>query len=82
MHISAEAISGLMDAVLATDAIFLGVCAAARTLLDRGEVIEIPLTPASELLAQFAFVTLQGRTVSPAVEIVRNFCTLMARAEQ
>lgn len=81
LHVSSEEIGGLIEAVRNTDAVFLGVLAATGALLDRGEFVELEVKPAAGLYAQFALVTLEGRTDPPALQIVRSFCADLARAE-
>ncbi|MGJ7605957.1 LysR family transcriptional regulator [Variovorax sp. LT1R20] len=81
LHVSSEEIGALIEAVRNTDAVFLGVLAATRALLDSGELVELKVEPAAGLNAQFAFVTLQGRTEAPALQLVRSFCVSLAQAE-
>ena len=81
LHVSSEEIGALIEAVRNTDAIFLGVLAATRALLDSGELVELKVDPTAGLNAQFAFVTLAGRTEAPALQLVRSFCVDLARAE-
>jgi len=81
LHVSSEEIGALIEAVRNTDAVFLGVLAATRALLDSGELVELKVDPAAGLNAQFAFVTLAGRTEAPALQLVRSFCIDLARAE-
>lgn len=78
---ASEDIGGILEAVMATDALFLGVIAVARTQLQRGDLVEVTLSPATPLDARFAFVTLQGRAQAPALQIVRAFCASLAAAE-
>ena len=80
LHVSSEDIGALIDAVRNTDAIFLGVLAATRALQDSGELAELTVAPAAGLSAQFAFVTLEGRTEAPALRLVRDFCVGLAQA--
>lgn len=80
LHVSSEDIGALIGAVRNTDAIFLGVLAATRALRDSGELAELKVHPAAGLSAQFAFVTLEGRTEAPALQLVRSFCVATARA--
>jgi DNA-binding transcriptional LysR family regulator len=80
LHVSSEDIGALIGAVRNTDAIFLGVLAATRALQDSGELAELKVHPAAGLSAQFAFVTLEGRTEAPALQLVRSFCVALARA--
>lgn len=81
LQVSSEDIGALVQAVRNTDAIFLGVLAATRALQDSGELAELKVNPAAGLSAQFAFVTLEGRTEAPALQLVRAFCVKLAQAE-
>ncbi|MGN8080667.1 LysR family transcriptional regulator [Variovorax sp. 22077] len=80
LHVSSEDIGTLIEAVRNTDAVFLGVLAATRALQDSGELAELKVEPAAGISAQFAFVTLDGRTEAPALRLVREFCIGLARA--
>ena len=68
-----EEISSLLDTVRTTDAIFLGIRAAARDDLARGRLIDLPIHPPLAATARFALVTLAGRTESPALGFLRAF---------
>jgi len=81
LQVSSEEIGVLVEAVRNTDAIFLGVLAVTRALRDGGELVELAVAPQAGLDAQFAFVTLEGRTEAPALQIVRGFCMALARRE-
>jgi len=80
LHVSSEDIGTLIEAVRNTDAVFLGVLAATRALQDSGELAELKVEPAAGISAQFAFVTLDGRTEAPALRLVLEFCVGLARA--
>jgi DNA-binding transcriptional LysR family regulator len=66
-------INGLLATVAQTDAIYLGVIAAARDLLKDGSMVELPLKPRLRATARFAYVTLAGRTKVPAMVYFREF---------
>jgi DNA-binding transcriptional LysR family regulator len=66
-------INGLLVTVLQTDAIYLGVIAAARNQLKHGSLVELPLKPRLKATARFAYVTLAGRTEAPAMVYFRQF---------
>ncbi|WP_439669731.1 Transcriptional regulator, LysR-family [Cupriavidus necator] len=68
-----EEISSLVEAARITDAVFLGIIAAAREPMASGELVELALTPPLHTSAQFALITLQGRTETPAMEMLRAF---------
>jgi DNA-binding transcriptional LysR family regulator len=66
-------INGLLATVAQTDAIYLGVIAAARDRLKDGSMVELPLKPRLKATARFAYVTLAGRTEAPAMVYFRQF---------
>lgn len=68
-----EEISSLVDVVRQTDAVFLGILGAVRELLDRGELVQLPIQPALESGARFALITLAGRTELPVMSEFRRF---------
>ncbi|MCY1276280.1 pca operon transcription factor PcaQ [compost metagenome] len=68
-----EEIAGLVEAARVTDAVFLGIIAAAREPIASGELAELVLTPPLHTSAQFALITLQGRTETPAMQTLRTF---------
>lgn len=59
-----------------TDAIFLGVVAAARERLDSGKLVLLQTRPALKASARYAYVTLRGRTEAPVMNILREFIAL------
>ena len=66
-------VNGLLATVAQTDAIFLGVTAAARDGLQDGSLVELPMKPSLRATARFAYVTLAGRTEAPAMAYLRQF---------
>ncbi len=68
-----EEVSSLLDTVRETDAVFVGVSAAARQGLLTGELVELPMNPPLQATARFAMVTLLGRTEGPAMALLRRF---------
>lgn len=68
-----EEVASLIDTVQHTDAVFLGIRAAAREGLACGELVDLPVTPHLSVSARFALVTLAGRTESPALGFLRGF---------
>lgn len=68
-----EEIASLIDTVTHTDAIYLGIIAAARKGLQCGELVEMELSPAFVGAAKLAMVTLAGRTESPLMAVFRRF---------
>jgi len=68
-----EEIASLIDTVSHTDAIYLGIIAAAQEGLKSGELVEMQLTPAFVGAARLALVTLAGRTEPPLMAVFRRF---------
>jgi DNA-binding transcriptional LysR family regulator len=68
-----EEISSLIDTVRQTDAIFLGICAAAKEGLNRGELVELTVMPAMLAKAKFALISLAGRTENAGIGFLRRF---------
>ena len=63
----------LIQAVEQSDAVFLGILAAAQAGVDAGRLAVVPLRPALKAAARFAHVTLAGRTEAPVMAILRRF---------
>ena len=78
---SSDSVAALIDAVLTTDAVFLGVQATARAWLSSGDISVVRLDMPAGADAQYAFVTLEGRTESPMLETIRQFCVDLALSE-
>lgn len=68
-------ITSLIEAVKATDAIYLGILAPARSGLAARELAELATAPSITSGARFAFVTLAGRTEAPTMGLFRQFVT-------
>jgi len=66
-------IPSLIETVKASDAIFLGILAAARSGIETGELAELVTEPALTSGARFAFVTLLRRTEAPSMGLFRQF---------
>jgi DNA-binding transcriptional LysR family regulator len=66
-------ITSLIEAVKASDAIYLGILAAARTGIEAGQLAELATEPSLDIGARFAFVTLVGRTEAPSMGLFRQF---------
>jgi hypothetical protein len=81
LQATSDDVGSLVQTVLATDALFLGVLAAVRRQLDDGVLREIVITPSARLQAQFAFITLRGRAESPVLEVIRSFCRTLTDDE-
>lgn len=72
-NLRCEEIASLIDTVSHTDAIYLGIIAAAQQGLKSGELVEMQLTPAFVGAARLALVTLAGRTEPPLMVVFRRF---------
>lgn len=68
-----EEVSSLLEAVRHSDAIFLGVVAAARSGIEAGTLVELRTDPPFEASARYALVRLSGRTENPSMAIFRSF---------
>lgn len=68
-----EEVPSLIDTVRSTDAVYLGIRAAARAELQSGALRELKVVPALTATARFALVTLAGRTEGPAMQLLRKF---------
>jgi len=66
-------VASLVQTAAHTDAVFLGVIAAARSGLADGSLVELALHPALRATARFAYVTLAGRTQASAMANFREF---------
>lgn len=72
VRLECDDVASLLAAVAESDAVFLGVEAAARAALDAGRLVLLPLQPALRAQARYAVVTLAGRTPSPAMATFRQ----------
>ena len=68
-----EDVGSLLDAVAETDAVFLGVIAAARSGIAAGRLAELRMAPPLAGGARFAYVRLAGRTEAPVMQVLRRF---------
>jgi DNA-binding transcriptional LysR family regulator len=68
-----EDVASLLASVAQTQAIYLGVVAAARAGLQNGSLVELPIKPRLNAAARFAYVTLAGRTEAPVMAWFRGF---------
>jgi DNA-binding transcriptional LysR family regulator len=68
-----DEIASLIDTVAQSNAIYLGIVAAARVGLQNGTLVELALKPALAAKARFAYVTLAGRTEAPVMAFLRQF---------
>ncbi len=69
----------LIQTVSHSNAIFLGIFAAARNPMQEGSLVELKLTPAIKANARFAYITLAGRTEAPAMRLFREFVREMLK---
>lgn len=68
-------IQALVDLVRTTDTVFFGVLRVAQPAIARGELVHVDVRPALELSSQFVFVTLEGKTLPPALLRLSELCT-------
>lgn len=68
-----ENITSLIDAAEETDALFLGIVAAARERIKAGRMVELAIEQPVRVGAMFAYVTLAGRTEAPVMGVLRRF---------
>jgi len=66
-------VASLVKTVAQTDAVFLGVIAAARDGLHDGSLVALPVKPKLVATARFAYLTLAGRTEAPVMAYFREF---------
>lgn len=67
-----EDIAALIATVEQSQAIFLGIVAAARESLQAGRLRELRVEPQLGIGARFAYVTLSGRTEAPVMKLLRQ----------
>ena len=72
-RLECEDVGSLVETARRTEAVFLGIVAAACEGLARGELVELQLQPPLQGLARFGFVTLKGRTEAPVMRFFRDF---------
>jgi DNA-binding transcriptional LysR family regulator len=68
-----EDVNSLLDTVARTQAVFLGIVAAAREGIEQGRLAELRIAPRVQATARFAYVTLAGRTEAPVMKVFREF---------
>jgi DNA-binding transcriptional LysR family regulator len=73
--VESEELEPLLAACVHSDAVFLGVVAAARERIAQGALQVLPLTPPLGIDVPIALVRLAGRGESRLVQIVRAFAT-------
>lgn len=67
-----EDVTSLIDTVEQSQAIFLGIAAAAMDGVKAGRLIELKMKPKFQASARFAYVTLAGCTEAPAMALFRQ----------
>lgn len=73
LSLRCDDIASLIATVAQTDAVFLGVFAAAREGLDEGRLVKLRMKARLKASARFAYITLAGRTQGPAMAYFRTF---------
>jgi DNA-binding transcriptional LysR family regulator len=71
--LACEDVAGLLATVAQTQAVYLGVVAAAKAGLQEGSLVELSIKPKLKVAARFAYVTLAGRTEAPVMGWFRQF---------
>lgn len=79
VSLQGEEVDSLIAAVERSQAVYLGILAAARDGLAAGRLVELKLQPALRSQARFAYITLQGRTEAPALAWFRRFVSATLR---
>ncbi|MFN7855985.1 MAG: LysR family transcriptional regulator [Acidovorax sp.] len=72
VRLECDDVSVLLATVEQSDAVFLGVHAAARAGLDAGRLTLLPMQPDLRARARYAVITLAGRTTAPAMASFRQ----------
>lgn len=72
-----EEISSLLQTVQQSDAIYLGILAAARQEMSRGDLVQLSVLPHLDQGAVLGVVTLAGRTEQPVMRVFRDFVVRM-----
>ena len=67
-------IQALVELVRTSDIVFFGVLQVAQPLIQRGELVCVNVRQMLELSSQFVFVTLEGKTLPPALARVQELC--------
>ena len=80
VSLQGEEVDSLIATVERSQAVYLGILAAAREGLTAGRLVELRLRPALRAQARFAYLTLQGRTEAPAMAWFRRFVDEMLRS--
>lgn len=79
VSIRCDDMDALVDAAMHSQALYFGIVSAARAELDAGGLVPVRLYPALDIRAQFAFVTLRGRTHFPSVDLFKGFAKQLLR---
>ncbi len=73
IRLRCEEAASLIETIRQSDAIFVGILAAARDGIASGELVQLATDPPLVVSARYAIVTLAGRTESPSMKLFRNF---------
>jgi DNA-binding transcriptional LysR family regulator len=73
MTINSEDITGMLDVVEATDAVFFGIFATAKARIAAGRLQVLEVQPNVVRLGRYALVSMAGRSESPPIELFRRF---------
>lgn len=75
IRLRCEDINSLLEVVKASDAIFLGIVAAARSGIADASLAVLNVQPPLSPGAHYAIITLMGRTEAPSLQLLRHFAT-------
>lgn len=64
----------LIELVRTSDTVFFGVQHAAQRFIDTGELVQLKIGSALKLSSQFAFITLEAKTMPPSLVQIRSLC--------
>ena len=73
MSLRCDDITSLIEAVKASNVIYLGIPTATRVGIESGQLAELVTEPALTRGVRFAFVTLVRRTEAPSMALFRQF---------
>lgn len=72
VRLRSDSLEALIELAQHTDAVFLGIYAAAIDLVASGELVELRLHPLLDVAGRFGIFSLARRTPPPALDILKN----------
>lgn len=70
----------LIELVRTSDTVFFGVQHVAKRYIDTGELVPLKIGSALQLSSQFAFVSLESKTLPPALLQIRMLCEQLMKS--